>query len=819
MNISYSWLKDYIDTDLSPAELSSILTQTGLEVGSIEEVETIKGGLKGLVIGEVKSCEAHPDSDHLSKTTVDVGEAELLPIVCGAPNVAAGQKVVVAVVGTILYDGDNEFKIKKSKIRGEVSMGMICAEDEIGLGESHDGIMVLPSDAPVGKAASEYFNVENDYIIEIDLTPNRVDGSSHIGVARDLAAFLKQQNDNITYSKPSVDDFKVDNDQVPVTIDVRNSAACPIYTGVSIRGVKVESSPEWLQKRLIVIGLTPINNIVDITNYVLFETGQPLHAFDMAKIKGNKIVVETLAQGTKFTTLDEVERELDAKDLMICNESEGMCIAGVFGGLDSGVKDTTTDIFLESAYFNPVYVRKTARRHGLSTDSSFRFERGVDPNGNEYALKRAALLIKEIAGGQISGDIQRVAADDAPTAPFEVVFKPSNARRLIGKDIDDATIEKILVALEIEISKSDDDTWNLKVPAYRVDVQREADVVEDILRIYGYNNVQPGTAVKSTIQYSHKPNKHKLQNMVSDSLSACGFNEIWSNSLGKASNYDGLNSYPEANLVKLFNPLSQDLNVMRENLLFGGLEAVERNTNFRNGDLSLYEFGNVYTYDESIETDNHVNRYHEEEHLGLWLSGNRDNEGWQGEATTSSFYTLKSYVINILEKLGITEDKIQIKSCTEDIYSDAIQICQGPKVLATLGYVAPSLLKKNGIKTTVFYADIHWTTVLTTLKKQKVQYTPLPKYPEVRRDLALLVDKSVTFDQLKAIALKGEKNLLRKVDIFDVYEGEHLPEGKKSYALSFILRDDKGTLKDKQIDKIMNKMIKSFEHQVGASLR
>ncbi|QZE14805.1 phenylalanine--tRNA ligase subunit beta [Halosquirtibacter laminarini] len=818
MNISYSWLKEYIDTDLSPAELSSILTQTGLEVGGIEEVETIKGGLKGLVIGEVVTCGPHPDSDHLSKTTVNVGEEELLPIVCGAPNVAAGQKVVVAVVGTILYDGDSEFKIKKSKIRGEVSMGMICAEDEIGLGESHDGIMVLPADAPVGQPASEYFNVENEYIIEIDLTPNRVDGASHIGVARDLAAYLKQQED-VSYRVEPVDSFVVNEATAPITIDVRNQEACPIYTGVSIKGVKVESSPEWLQKRLIAIGLTPINNIVDITNFVLFETGQPLHAFDMAKIKGNKIIVDTLAQGTKFTTLDEVERELDEKDLMICNESEGMCIAGVFGGLESGVQNATTDIFLESAYFNPVYVRKTARRHAISTDSSFRFERGVDPNGNEYALKRAALLIQTIAGGIIAGDIQRVASADAPTAPFEIAFKPANARRLIGKEICDTTIEKILTALEVEIHKVDEENWDLKVPAYRVDVQREADVIEDILRIYGYNNVQPGTAVKSTIQYSHKPNKHKLQNMVSDSLSACGFNEIWCNSLGKASNYEGLTTYPADNLVKLFNPLSQDLNVMRQNLLFGGLESIERNTNFRNGDLSLYEFGNVYRYDETIETDNPVKRYHEEEHLGLWLVGNKESEGWHGEPAAASFFTLKSYVLNIFEKLGITEDKTQIKSCTEDIYSDAIMICQGPKVLATLGYVAPSLLKKNGIKNTAFYADIHWSTVLKALKKQKVQYTPLPKYPEVRRDLALLVDKSVSFDQLKAIALKGEKNLLRKVDIFDVYEGEHLPDGKKSYALSFILRDDKATLKDKQIDKIMNKMIKSFEHQVGATLR
>lgn len=818
MNISYSWLKDYIDTDLSPAELSSILTQTGLEVGGIEEVETIKGGLKGLVIGEVKTCESHPDSDHLSKTTVDVGEAELLPIVCGAPNVAAGQKVVVAVVGAILYDGDKEFKIKKSKIRGEVSMGMICAEDEIGLGESHDGIMVLPADAPVGQAASEYFKVENEYIIEIDLTPNRVDGSSHIGVARDLAAYLKQQQE-VTYQVPSVEAFKVDQAQAPVSIEVRNQEACPIYTGVTLRGVKIESSPEWLQKRLISIGLTPINNVVDITNYVLFETGQPLHAFDLAKIEGNKIIVDTLAQGTKFTTLDEVERELDEKDLMICNEKEAMCMAGVFGGLDSGVKDTTTDLFLESAYFNPVYVRKAARRHALNTDSSFRFERGVDPNGNEYALKRAALMIQEIAGGEVCGEIQKVISNDAPTAPFEIAFNPDNARRLIGKDIDNATIENILTALEVEIKKNDDQNWDLKVPAYRVDVQREADVIEDILRIYGYNNVQPGNAVKSTIQYSHKPNKHKLQNMVSDALSANGFNEIWCNSLGKTSNYEGLESYTESHLVKLFNPLSQDLNAMRQTLLFGGLETIERNTNFRNADLSLYEFGNVYTYDETIETENPVKRYHEEEHLGLWIVGKKDNEGWQGDQTESTFYTLKSYVQNILDKLGIYEDKVQVKTCTEDIYSDAIAICQGPKVLATLGYVAPALLKKNGVKTTVYYADIHWTTLLTTLKKQKVQYTPLPKYPEVRRDLALMVDKNVTFDQLKAIALKGEKNLLRKVDIFDVYQGEHLPEGKKSYALSFILRDDKGTLKDKQIDKIMNKMIKSFEHQVGASLR
>ena len=817
MKIAYSWLKDYIDVDLSPEQLGEILTQTGLEVGGIEEVETIKGGLKGLVIGEVKTCEPHPDSDHLSKTTVDVGGEELLPIVCGAPNVAAGQKVVVATVGTVLYDGDNEFKIKKSKIRGEVSMGMICAEDEIGLGASHDGIMVLDADAKVGTEAAEFFNISSDYVIEIDLTPNRIDGASLIGVARDLAAYLKQKQE-IEYKKPSVEAFAIDNHETPIEVIVGTPEACHRYAGVTISGITVKESPDWLKNRLRLIGLNPINNVVDVTNYVLFETAQPLHAFDMAEVAGNKIVVKTVEAGTNFVTLDDVERKLDANDLMICNESAPMCIGGVFGGVESGVKDSTTSIFLESAWFDPVFIRKTARRHGLNTDASFRFERGTDPNGLIYALKRAALLIKEVAGGTISSDIIDIYPTPAQHFEVEVTFK--NIKRLIGVEIPADQIKNILTALEIEIVAEDAEKLSLKVPPYRVDVQREADVIEEILRIYGFNTVEPSMHVNSTIQYSIKPNPEKVINRISDYLTANGFNEIWSNSLTKAGYYEALETFKAENTVAILNPLSQDLNAMRQSMLFGGLEAISRNTKFQNADLKLYEFGNTYFYNDVEVKNSPAEKYSEEMHLGLFISGNKSDENWGDKIQPTSFYTLKMYVEGILKMLGFDLEKMKVEGLQNDIFDDALDYQRGDgKSFVKFGYVNTKLVKNADLETAVFYADFSWDFVMQAMKNNKVAYTELPKFPAVRRDLALLIDDSVSFGQLKQIAFKAERKLLRKVDIFDVYKGKNLPEGKKSYALSFILRDDQKTLNDKAIDATMNRLISMYKREVNAELR
>ncbi|MBN2649015.1 MAG: phenylalanine--tRNA ligase subunit beta [Prolixibacteraceae bacterium] len=818
MNIAYSWLKEYINIDLNPQEVGNILTQTGLEVGSIEEVETIKGGLKGLVIGEVKTCIPHPDSDHLSKTTVDVGSSNLLDIVCGAPNVAAGQKVVVATVGTTLYDGDKEFKIKKSKIRGAVSEGMICAEDEIGLSANHEGIMVLDSSAIVGTPAAQYFNIESDYIIEVDLTPNRIDGASHIGVARDLAAFLKQTID-ISYSKPSVDDFKVDNTNLPIDVEIGTPEACNRYAGVTISGIEVKESPEWLQNRLRSIGLTPINNVVDVTNFVLFETGQPLHAFDAKHLKNNKIIVKTLPQGTRFTTLDEVERELYTDDLMICNgESTPMCIGGVFGGIDSGVKESTQNVFLESAWFDPVFIRKTARRHGLNTDASFRFERGTDPNGVIYALKRAALLIKEVAGGVISSEIIDVYPN--PAKPFDVQISFANVKRLVGIEIPATTIKNILEALEIEVVNLTNETISVKVPPYRVDVQREADVIEEILRIYGYNNVKPESHVNSTIQYSPKPNPEKIKNMVSDFLTSNGFNEIWSNSLTKASYYENGETYKTENTVSIFNPLSQDLNSMRQTLLFDGLEAISRNVKFQNHDLRMFEFGNTYFKNEKINTEKPLDKYHEEFHLGLFISGNKNVENWISPAQPSSFFTLKSYVENILAKLGFNIERLNVESLSNDIISEGLIYKRGDgKTFVEFGFVDEKLLKNAEIDNDVFYADFNWDFVMLQIANHKISYSELPKFPAVRRDLALLVNQDVAFSTLKEIAQKTERKLLRSVDIFDVYKGGKLPAGKKSYALSFVLRDDEKTLNDKTIDKTMQRLIVAFEKQAGAQLR
>lgn len=816
MNISYRWLKDYINIDSSPEEVAAYLTQIGLEVGSMEEVETVKGGLNGLVIGEVMTCEKHPDSDHLSKTTVNIGGGEVLPIICGAPNVAAGQKVVVATVGTTLYAGDSEFKIKKSKIRGEVSEGMICAEDEIGLGTSHDGIMVLDPAAVPGTPAGKYFKIESDYVLEVDLTPNRIDSASHIGIARDLAAFLKQ-NHNVSYSRPSVKDFRVDNHSLEIPVEVLNPEACPRYSGITISNVTVKESPGWLKNKLSLIGLKPINNIVDVTNFVLFETGQPLHAFDAAEIKGNKVVVRTLGAGTKFVTLDGVEREMHPDDLMICHESEGMCIAGVFGGLHSGVKDSTTSIFLESAWFDSVYIRKTARRHGLNTDASFRFERGTDPNGTIYALKRAAMLIKEVAGGEISSEIVDVYPN--PVADFKIDVSFANIRRLIGADLGREKIKHLLDALEIRIEEETETGLSLLVPPYRVDVKREADVIEEILRIYGYNNIELPTQINASLQYSAKPNPTKIRNVISDMLSAQGFNEIWSNSLTKTAYYTDNSVFPLESTVKLFNPLSNDLGSMRQTLLYGGLEAIAYNANRKNPDLRLYEFGNCYFFNGSSLKDNPIRNYREEEHLALFVTGEKEVSNWAAPETKSSFYLLKAYGENILKRLGFSLLNLKIEGFSNNLIKDGIQYFVNGRKLVEFGIVGSKALKAFDIENPVYYADFSMDVLFVELKRNDVVFSELPKYPEVRRDLALLLDKTVQFNQLRDLAYRAERKLLQSVDLFDVYEGKGVPEGKKSYAISYILRDDEKTLNDKQIEKIMQKLVSTYERELGAQLR
>ncbi|MCX6236994.1 MAG: phenylalanine--tRNA ligase subunit beta [Bacteroidia bacterium] len=818
MNISYSWLKDYINLELSPAEVAATLTQLGLETGSVIEVESIKGGLKGIIVGEVITCQKHPNSDHLSVTTVNIGADENLPIVCGAPNVAAGQKVIVATVGTVLYKGDEQFTIQKSKIRGEVSMGMICAEDEIGLSNDHNGIMVLDQNAKPGTLASDFFNIQSDFVLEIDLTPNRIDSASHIGVARDLAAFLSQKA-QISYTRPGIDAFKIDNHNLPISVAIENREACPRYSGLTISDVTVKESPEWLKNRLKVIGQNPINNIVDVTNYILNETGQPLHAFDATAVKGGEVIVKTLSTGTKFVTLDGIKRELSDKDLMICNIEDAMCIGGVFGGLQSGVKESTTSIFLESACFNPVYIRKTARRHGLNTDASFRFERGIDPNGTLYALKRAAMLIKEVAGGTISSDVVDIVADPSILEFFPVEVSYSNITRLIGKVIPKETIKSILRSLEIVINEETSEGLNLAVPPYRVDVKREADIIEEILRIYGYNNVEPCKSMKSTIQLAPHPDKMKLQDLISEMFTTRGFNEIMSNSLTKSVYYDQLESFKPENTVQIFNPLSSDLNGMRQTLFFGGLEAINRNTNFRNADLRLYEFGNVYHFNGSKTYNHPVKNYSEEEHIGIWITGKKETENWKVKEEPTSFFTLKANVDNILSRLGIKVGNCTIETIANDIFSEGLEYRFNNVVIGQIGYVSNEILKKLDISADVFYGDLCWTVILKAIKNHKAAFIPLMKYPEVKRDLALLIDKEVQFSTIKALAFKAERQILRSVNIFDVYEGPNLPEGKKSYAVSFILQDEEKTLNDKQIEKTMSRLINVYEREVGAQIR
>ncbi|MDD4190246.1 MAG: phenylalanine--tRNA ligase subunit beta [Mangrovibacterium sp.] len=817
MNISYKWLKDYIDTDLLPEELGEILTRIGLEVGSIEEVETIKGGLRGLVIGKVLTCEKHPDSDHLSKTTVDIGHGRALNVVCGAPNVAAGQKVVVATIGTTLYDGDKEFQIKKSKIRGEVSEGMICAEDEIGLGNDHQGIMVLPADAPVGMEAGKYFHLESDYRIEVDLTPNRIDSASHIGVARDLAAFLRKDSD-ISYTRPDVSLFRVDDHSLEIPVEVVAREACRRYSGVTVSGVEVKESPDWLKNRLKAIGLNPINNVVDITNYVLFETGQPLHAFDASQITGGKVIVQTLPSGTKFTTLDEVERELHEDDLMICDTRGGMCIAGVFGGIGSGIKSSTRNIFLESACFDPVYIRKTARRHGLSTDASFRFERGTDPNATVYALKRAAMLIREVAGGKISSDI--IDCYPVPVEDFRVDVTYANMTRLIGKDLGVPCIKKILESLEIKIESETAGGLALAVPPYRVDVTREADVIEEVLRIYGYNQVEIPAKVNATLQYRPKPDPVKVRELMANTLTAQGFHEIWSNSLTRSAYYDNCPAFPAGNTVKLINPLSADLNGMRQTLLFGGLEAIARNANRKNSNLRLYEIGNCYFRKDSQLIEDPLKDYREEEHLALFVTGKKERENWSAPQSDAGFFQLKGYVESLLLKLGQSPAILRLKDLRHDLIAEGLSLsAPNGKKLVDIGIVHRDLLKAFDIDNPVYYADFLLDHLIPAQKNNTVSFREIPRYPEVRRDLALLLNQEVRFSEIRDLAFKTEKKLLRSVGLFDVYEGKGIPDGKKSYAVSFILRDDEKTLHDRQIDAIMQKLIAIFEKGLGAQLR
>ncbi len=820
MNISYNWLKEYLDFNLTPEETSVALTSIGLEVGSVEEVQTVKGGLEGLVIGQVLTCEPHPNSDHMHVTTVDLGQGEPAQIVCGAPNVAAGQKVVVAPLGCKLYDGEECFTIKRAKLRGIESCGMICAEDEIGIGTDHSGIIVLPDTAVVGTLAKDYYNIKSDYVIEVDITPNRADACSHYGVARDLYAYLVQNNKPAKLHKPSVDAFKVENHDLDIPVIVENGEACPRYAGVTVKGVTVKESPEWLQDRLRTIGLRPINNIVDITNYICHGFGHPMHCFDADKIKGGKVVVKTMPEGTPFVTLDGVERKLSERDLMICNAEEPMCIGGVFGGLESGTTEETKNVFLESAYFHPTWIRKTARRHGLSTDASFRFERGIDPNNAVYILKLAALMVKELAGGTIASDVKDVAASDFP--PFRVELDYQKAYELIGKEIGKDTIKHICSSLEMEIVNETPEVLTLDVPRYRVDVQHPCDVVEDVLRIYGYNNVEIPTTLKSSLTVKGDADRsQRMQNLISEQLVGEGFHEIMNNSLTRAAYYDNLQSYPAANLVHLMNPLSNDLNVMRQTLLFGGLESVARNINHKSPDLRFFEFGNCYYFrEERRNPEKALAPYSEDYHLGMWLTGKRVAGSWAHTDEDSTVYELKAYVENVLNRLGILAGQLQTVRAEEDIFSAALSLnLRNGKRAAVFGMVARGILKQMDIDQPVFFADLNWNELMKLQKGYKVSFKEIAKYPAVKRDLALLVDESVQFGDIEKLAFETDRKLLKKVTLFDVYEGKTLMAGKKSYAVSFTLQDENQTLNDKAIDKVMQKLIYNLENKLGAKLR
>ena len=820
MEISYKWLKEYVDFDLTPQETADALTSCGLEVDALEEVQTIKGGLKGLYVGKVLTCELHPTSDHLHITTVDLGKAEPQQIVCGAPNVAAGQKVIVADLGCVLYDGDKEFVIKKSKLRGVESLGMICAEDEIGVGTSHDGIIVLPEDAPVGQPAAEYYHLESDWIIEIDITANRSDALSHWGVARDLYAWLKRNGHATSLHRPDCSEFAIDNHDLPIDVEIENTEACKRYACVSISGCEVKESPEWLQNKLKVIGLRPINNIVDITNYVMMAYGQPMHCFDADMVKGSKIVVRTQPEGTKFVTLDGEEHTLGEHDLSICNAEEPMCIAGIFGGKGSGTYDTTKNVVLESAYFHPTWIRKSARRHGLSTDASYRFERGIDPNGTIYALKQAAILCKQLAGGKVSMEIKDVYPNPINDARVQLDFEYVD--RLIGKKIGNDMIRSIVESLDMKIVSETETGLELDVPAYRVDVQRPCDVVEDILRIYGYNNVEIPTQLKSSLTIPSDIDKaYHRQNVIGEQLVGCGFREILNNSLTKTAYYTELNKYTEETTVKVMNPLSNDLGVMRQTLLFGGLESICRNINHKMPNLRFFEFGNCYHYSPEKKNDEDpIKAYTEEMHLGIWTTGKRVEGSWAHADEKTSFYELKAYVLNIFTRLGVNPGIVVSETSDNNIFGKALALkARSGKVLCEMGTVCHKLQKKMDIDQEVFFADINWDNVMRAIKKNEVLYHDISKFPSVSRDLALLIDKSVEFEQIEQIARQTEKKLLKSVELFDVYEGKNLPEGKKSYAVNFILQDESKTLNDKQIEAIMTKLINNLKQKLGAELR
>jgi len=818
MKISYNWIKDYLKIDLEPAKVAEILTSIGLEIDGMEEWESVRGGLKGVVIGEVLTCKKHPDADKLSVTTVNIGSDQPLNIVCGAPNVAADQKVPVATVGTIVFKGNESLEIKKSKIRGELSEGMICAEDELGLGTSHEGIMVLNNDAKPGTEASSYFKIVKDTVFEIGLTPNRIDSGSHFGVARDLAAYLNLNSDkNEKASLPSVTDFKPDNNKNVYEVIIENTTDCPRYTGITISDVTIGESPEWLKNKLRAVGLNPINNVVDITNFVQHEVGQPLHAFDADKIEGKKVIIKNLSDKSKFITLDGVERSLSSKDLMICNPTEGMCIAGVFGGIKSGVSATTKNIFLESAYFNPIAIRKTSKRHGLKTDASFRFERGCDPNITIWALKRAIMLIKELAGGKISSDIIDVYPKSIDNTQIEVSYQ--NINRLIGKDIDKQIIKKILPLLDIKIMNERDEKLTLEIPTYRVDVKKEADVIEEILRIYGYNNIGISKHVNSTISYSEKPDKEKIVNIISDMLSANGFSEIMCNSLNPAAWYEQNEDFNKEHLAVLANPLSSDLNAMRQSLLYGGLTSVIWNINRQNPDLKLYEFGHCYFYNKSEQAHPKAHNYIEKTSLDFFLTGNTGRQGWNSKTNPTDFFNIKSSVEMIFSRLGIKPETLSLGESDKKYFAESVTYLFNNKLIAEAGRISKKYLTQFDIGQDVYYGHIEWDFIMKLIKNHSVSFSELPKYPAVRRDLALLLDRGIKFSRIREIALRTERNILHEISLFDVYESDNLGKNKKSYAVSFTLRDDLKTMTDNNIEKVMANLIKAFEKELDAQIR
>lgn len=833
MNISYKWLKEYVDFDMSAEKIADALTSIGLEVANVEEVQSIRGGLKGIVIGEIKTCIPHPNSDHMHVCKVDLGSDELVQIVCGAPNVEVGQKVVVATIGTKLYDGDKEFTIKKSKLRGIESSGMICAEDEIGIGTSHDGIMVLPETAQVGMKAASYFNLESDWLIEVDITPNHSDACSHWGVARDLYAYLKQNGYKTSLHRPDCTSFQVENNNIDIDIEILEKEACSRYCAISIQNCEVKESPKWLKDRLTVIGLRPINNIVDITNYIMMAYGQPLHCFDADMIKGKKIIVKSLPNGTPFVTLDGDKHNLSNKDLAICNSEDPMCIAGVFGGLGSGTYETTKNVLFESAYFHPTWIRKSARRHGLQTDASFRFERGIDPDGQIYAIKQAAIMAKQLAGGNISMNIKDIKTKYLPQNTI-IDFEYNYCYELIGKVIPEETIKTICQNLGMTIISETSYGIKLEVPAYRVDVTRPCDVVEEILRIYGYDNIEIPSQLRSSLTVKGDIDKNnKIQNLISEQLVGCGFNEILNNSLTKLNYYIDNNIFNSTSSVKLINPLSQDLSVLRQTLLYGGLETISHNTNRQFPDLKLFEFGSCYYYDKSKHLNNSeivpsaetskqiLNPYSEDFHLGLWLTGKHIKGSWIHEDEDSSIYELKSYIFNIFSRLGINSSSLLVfEELSNDIFSKGYKIhSRGGKEVAEFGIVSKKQTTKFEISNPVYYGDIYWNELMKLNKKINISFREIPKYPTVSRDLALLIDKNIKFSDIEQIAYNTEKKYLKEISLFDVYEGKNLEKGKKSYAVNFVLQDDNKTLNDKQIESIMNKLENNICKQLNAIIR